>query len=260
MKKGLFSLLMLGSLTAFADVDFGKYCTAYLKGDLTDGVKPAAVSDFIPVEKEIEIDGKKVKSVVFKLEPDLEDIKSQPETKTVLNKKEGVEVQTLTVKAKNKRGKEVKDYTLVITRDLEGKILSIKKNNTLTDMKIGEKIDLTYSNGICVPSQSFKGLKREFKIELCRELEEFYDANPDAKSCIDKGYDMKVREIVEKHHRGLDKVTDAFRSKTYTGTMLSGKALGECFNAGLSDAVENDDLWKVKEGSSSSSEEGTIQN
>jgi hypothetical protein len=278
MKKGFFTLLVLGAMSAQANVNYGDYCTKYIKGELTDGVKPSILEDFEPSEGEFLLadNTTKVKSLIFKLSPALEkeggsiDVQSivgkNPDdaevvvgdkniskTTTVHDAKKNVEIQTLTVKRPNKRGKMIKDYSLVITRDLDGRVLSIKKNHRLLDFKAPEKLTMIYKNDTCIPNEQFKKLKREFNTTMCRELEEFFDANPVARECAEKGYDLKIRGIVEKYDRGLNKVVDMFRSKKYGGSYLSAKALGDCADAGLSEAVENDELWKEQPGSSSSS-------
>lgn len=282
MKNGFLALLVLGSLTAQADVNYGDYCTKYIKGELTEGVKPSILEDFEPSEGEFLLadNTTKVKSLIFKLSPALEkeggaiDVQSvigkNPEeaevvggeknisqSSTVHDAKKNVEIQTLTVKRPNKRGKMIKDYSLVITRDLDGRVLSIKKNHRLLDFKAPEKLTMVYKNDTCIPNEQFKKFKRDFNITMCRELEEFYDANPTARECSEKGYDLKIRAIVEKYDRGLNKVVDIFRSKKYGGSYLSAKALGDCAEAGLSEAVENDVLWKEQVGSSSSSVSGS---
>ncbi|MFZ4715687.1 MAG: hypothetical protein ACOYL6_18330 [Bacteriovoracaceae bacterium] len=272
MKKGLLALLVLGSISAFADVDYGSYCAKYLKGDLTDKVKPSILEDFIPEDGQFTLadNTTKVKSMVFKLSPVLEKAGGQLDTQTSLVKKgedegpaapqtggksistnitshndrKNVEVQTLTVKRPSKNGKMVKDYTLIITRDMDGKILSIKKNHNLLSFKAQEKLNFIYKNNTCIPNEQFTEQKRDFNTTMCRELQEFYNANPAAKECSEKGYDIKVKDIVEKYDRAGAKVIGFFRTKKYGGSLLSGKALGDCADAGLTDLVEKNEVWK----------------
>lgn len=236
-------ILGLSLLTGVAHAtDFGSYCLSFLNGELSE--KPEMVKDFKFKEETVMIKGQKQKTIAVDYigiggnVSDM-DTKFDPKSKT--------ETQSIVISTKNAKGKDVKDYTLMIKRNENGDIVQIKKKFAALDFRpIGDKIDFETKNGICIPNEKKSGIKRDFNASLCHEVEDFFAANPESKVCVEKNLDMKLADIISKYHKGYKMM----KPRTAWGSLLAGKALGECFENGLSEMVVDQKVWGSSSGSS----------
>lgn len=235
MKTLVTGMLLALSMNSYA-TDFGKYCLKFLNGESSE--KPAMLTDFKMKEKEILINGKKVQTIDFEYVGEVGFI-SKTETDYVA--KDRSETQKITVSVRNKKGKDIKDYTLIVKRDLDGNVVEVKKANTILDMKLNDKLSFVTKNGVCMPDELHHGPRRKFSSSMCRELEEFFQSNPEARSCMEKNFDIKIQAIVAKHSEGIP--GSIFSPKRFAGSMLAGKALGDCSESGLIPMIEDNAAW-----------------
>lgn len=240
----LAGLLMSGSLMA-AETDNSTYCLSYLNGSL--GQKPAMMEDFKAVEDVLNIKGQKQKTIVLLPTGD-KNFVSDVDTK--FDSKTKIETQNIVMSGKNKKGKDVKDYTLIVKRDENGNIVEMRKRYALTDFRpVGDKIEFQTKNGICIPNEQTSGIKRDFNATLCHDLEKFFAENKEARNCMEKSYDTKIADIMAKYH----KTYMLMKPRNHWGSLLAGKAIGECYENGLTDMTVDEKVWKQADASSTPS-------
>lgn len=242
--KGLMVLVLfslMGSVVAQeVAVDHGTYCEKFLNGEL--GERPDMLNDFTFKVAKLRVNGVERQSIVA------EGPNNQVNTvarSTKFNRKKGVEVEDIAVFAKNRRGKNVKVYTIEITRDGEGRVLELRKVYPVTRVFNGqilpEVVTLNYRNNKCYPSEYRKNLKRQFSAEYCRELQAYFEENPKALECMKSGYDAAVGEIIAKY----DTEYRLLGTKKRYPSVFTGKALGQCSDYGILNAENMDDQSRV---------------
>lgn len=239
MKFFLLAGLLLSATAFAAETDFSSYCLKYLNGEM--GQKPDIMQDFKAVEETLMIKGQKQKTIMLQATGESNYV-SDVDTK--FDKSSKTETQTIVMSTKNKKGKDVKDYTLIIERNENGDIIKIKKKYPLKDFHPGgDKIDFITQNGTCMPGSQHSGLKRDFNSGLCRDLKQFFAKNPDAESCLKSGYEKQMREIVAKYQYAYK----PFMNENLGNSLLlrSGSEISKCYEAGLTPMIDNDKVWAV---------------
>lgn len=216
-----------------------KYCLKYLNGKL--GQKPDIMKDFDAVEDTLMIKGAKQKTIV--LQPKNEsNFVSDVDTK--FDRSSKIETQSIVMSTKNKKGKDVKDYTLIVKRDEQGNITEIKKHYAFRDFRpVGDKIEFETKNGICIPNEQNSGIKRDFNASLCHELEEFFAKNKDAAACMKSGYEKDLRNRIGKYQQ----IYKPFMNESLGDSLLlkSGHELNKCKEAGLYGLTVDEKVWAI---------------
>lgn len=235
--KFLLTVGLLTTVNAYA-TDFSTHCLKYLNGEM--GQKPGIMEDFKAVEEEVMIKGVKQKTIIFQAVGE-NNFVSDVDTDFDRRKKE--ETQTIVMSSKNKKGKDVKDYTLVITRDEQGNIKEIKKNYALKDFRpMGDKLTFATYNGSCIPDEQHSGVKRDFNATLCYKLEKFFKENEEAEACLKAGHEKKLRNIIGAHQQ----IYKPFMNENLGNSLLlkSGKEIGKCYDSGLAPLLSDAKTWK----------------
>jgi len=239
MKKLLVTLLIPVSQSAFSATDLEKYCLPFLNSSQNE---PLNIMEGFEAKKDkIIIDEKTVDSIsILSKEPD-----RMGEKKTVL-RPWGEEVHMEILKFK-KNGKAVRDFTLIISRDKEGRLISLtKKPVLLQDLKI-KPDTLTFSvmNNTCLPDTYVEGTKLKFSTLLCRELDTFYKENPSAKACMDAKFDQKLAAIIKEHAVGIgEKIITGVEKKLGEYSPLYGaKHRVDCTEYGLDELLLDKSIW-----------------
>jgi hypothetical protein len=239
MKKILLTLLIPVSQTVLGATDFEKYCLPLLNSSPNETLK--MMEGFEAKKDKIIINEKTVESVSI-LPKELDRV---GEKKTVL-KPWGEEIHMEILKFK-KNGKAVRDFTLIISRDKEGRLLSLtKKPVLLQDLKIKpDTLTFRVVNNTCIPDAYVEGTKLKFSTDLCRGLDTFYRENPSAKACMDAKFDQKLAALIKEHAVGLgEKIVTGIEKKLGEYSPLYGaKHRVDCTEYGLDELLLDKSLW-----------------
>ena len=244
MKKLLALVALSLSLNAMA-VDIDKYCLPFLNGELKeqgDENKPEIMAGFVAKKDKMEIAGSMVDTI--KISPvESELLKGDPDTK----KYSWGEEEIIPIMKFKTNGKKTKDYTMIISRDKSGNLISIsKKPVLLQDFKL--KSDTLYfkpQKDVCIPEKYIGNNKLKFSVDLCREIDRFFIENPKAKDCLVTRDDQKLAGLVKEFSKGLgEKVILGLEKSTESMSGLyAGKHRVNCSEAGVDAILGDKEIW-----------------
>ncbi len=262
--KTLLSLLVLSllSLPALAEVNYSKYCMKYLNGEM-EGMADDSIPEDAPMKKlmkknemfedfeiregKLNIQGIEQPTIIF----DIKDRANLREIETKFNRKTKKEIRIIKVNYPNDKRRS---YTLRVVRDVTGKVLEVSRTKNALAPKAGtdvfpEKLTFDYHKNTCLPLEFKKTFIMRFNTKLCREIKEFFDANPEAAHCLAANYEGKLSEIVSKYDHKFAKKNNKAAVKALKGALFNQTM---CELEGVSEIVNDDEFWKEESAPTSS--------
>ncbi len=241
MKKLLTITALALSFNALA-VDVDQYCLPFLNGKLdTQGSKPEIMEGFVATKAKMEISG----SIVDTINILPEELDSKGDSKVV--KYPWGEETTMNIMKYNKKGKQIKDYKMIISRDKSGNLISISKKPILfQDFKVNaDTLYLKPQGDKCIPEKYIGNNKLKFSVDLCREIDRFFAENPTAKECLVSRHDQKLASLVKEHAKSLGEkvILGLEKQSDDLSALYAAKHRVDCSEAGVDGILGDKEIW-----------------